>query len=191
MTKTLIAILLLFAAPVFATQAPQSSSAPGQVNTLPLTLNDVLRMTLENNLNVAVGQLPPQIAQSLIDTYFRPFDPTLHISATGTRGTTPSTSQLSGAPALLQLTHSYNIGIGQTLKTGTSYGVDVFLNRSSSNNMFSLYNPSWVGQVRYSLTQHLLQNRGNIVNDHSIRIAQNNRMLWWCLLTPRFKARIN
>src|SRR2546428_11664794 len=132
-----IATLLLPAAVLFAAESAAESPAQLQPAALPLALNDVLRMMLENNLNVAVDRLPPQVAQSLIDTYFRPFEPTLHISATGTRGTTPSSSQLSGAPSLLQLTHSYDIGIGQTLKTGTSYGVDVILNRSSSNNAFS------------------------------------------------------
>src|SRR5262249_8222545 len=122
-------------------------------------------------------RLPPQVAQALIETYFRPYTPTLHISATGTRGTTPSTSQLNGASSLIQLSHTYDIGIGQTLNTGTSYGVDVLLNRASSNNAFLTFNPSWLGQVRYSLTQHLLQNRGSIVNDHSIRIAQNNHQI--------------
>jgi outer membrane protein len=153
------------------------NSAQAQPNPLLLTLDEVLRMMLENNLNVRVNELPPQVAQSLIGIYFRPFEPTLHLSATGTRGTTPGSSQLSGATSLLQLTHTYDIGIGQTLRTGTSYGVDVVLNRTSSNNAFSLYNPSWLGQVRYSLTQHLLQNRGSIVNDHSIRIQQNNQRI--------------
>ena len=95
---------------------------------------------LESNLNIGVDRLPPQIAQFLIDTFLRPFDPTLHITASGTRGTTLSTSQLNGAQSLVQLTHSYDVGVGQTLTTGTSYGVDAIVNRTSSNNAFALYN---------------------------------------------------
>jgi len=61
--------------------------------------------------------------------------------------------------------------------TGTSYAVDFIMNRSSTNNAFALYNPSWVGQVRYSISQHLLQNWGRLPSDHLIRIAQNNHRI--------------
>jgi outer membrane protein len=171
------ASILLIAVPMLAAGPTAENAAQFPVNPMPLALHDVLRMLLEENLNVAANRLPPQVAQYLIETYFRPYTPTLHISAAGTRGTTPSTSQLNGATSLLQLTHSYNVGVGQTLNTGTSYGVDLFLNRASSNNSFLLYNPSWLGTARISVTQHLLQNRGSIVNDHSIRIAQNNHQI--------------
>jgi outer membrane protein TolC len=156
---------------------PQANPALLQGGSLSLTLNDVIRLMLESNLNINVDRLPPQIAQFLIDTYLRPFDPTLHITANGTHSNAVSQSQLNGATSLIQLTQSYDVGIGQTLMTGTSYGVDILMNRNSTNNAFALYNPSWVGQVRYSVSQHLLQNRGRLASDHLIRIAQNNHKI--------------
>ena len=172
-----IAVSMFFAMRPLVAQAASEASPQAQTNVMPLTLNDVLRLMLENNLNVAVDRLPPDVAQSMIGTYFQPFQPTLRISANGTRGTTPSPSLLSGATLLFQLTHSYDIAIGQTLRTGTSYGVDISLNRLTTNNIFALYNPSWFGQARYGITQHLLQNRGSSANGHSIRIAQNNHRI--------------
>lgn len=163
--------------PVSAPPAPQPNAALFQGASVAITLSDVIRLMLANNLNISVDRLPPQITQFLIDTYFRPFDPTLHISANGQHSTTQSTSQLNGAPSLVQLTQSYNVGFGQTLMTGTSYAVDFIMNRSSTNNAFALYNPSWVGQVRYSISQHLLQNWGRLPSDHLIRIAQNNHRI--------------
>ena len=148
-----------------------------QNGTAQVTLADVVRLMLASNLNISVDRLPPQISQFLIDTYFRPFDPTIHISANGQRSTTQSTSQLNGATSLVQLTQNYDVGIGQTLMTGTSYGIDLIMNRSSTNNAFAVYNPSWVGQVRYSVTQHLLQNWGRLPSDHLIRVAQNNQKI--------------
>ena len=163
--------------PLSTPPAPPTTPTLFQGGTLPVTLSDVIRLMLESNLNIGVDRLPPQIAQFLIDTFLRPFDPTLHITASGTRGTTLSTSQLNGAQSLVQLTHSYDVGVGQTLTTGTSYGVDAIVNRTSSNNAFALYNPSWVGQLRYSVSQHLLRNWGRLPNDHLIRIAQNNQKI--------------
>ncbi len=155
----------------------QANPSLFQSSTVALTLSDVIQYMLANNLNVNVDRLPPQIAEFLIETYFRPFDPTVHISANGQRSTTQSTSQLNGAASLAQLTQSYDVGFGQTLMSGTSYGVDIIMNRSSTNNSFALYNPSWVGQVRYSVTQHLLQNWGRLPADHLIRIARNNHRI--------------
>jgi outer membrane protein TolC len=174
----LTSIFFVSAVPVLA--GPPEAGAPDpqlQLGPLPLSMHDVLRMMLDQNLNVASDRLPPAVAQLLIETYYRPFTPTLHISATGTSGTSPSTSQLSGTTSLFQLTHSYDIGVGQSLHTGTSYGVDIIMNRVSSNNTFLSFNPSWIGQVHYGVTQHVLQNRGSIVNDHTIRIAQNNHKI--------------
>jgi outer membrane protein len=163
--------------PLRVTAAQQPSAALLQNGALSITLSDVLRMMLDSNLNVTVDRLPPQITQFLIDTYYRPFDPTLHITATGQKSTTVSTSQLNGATSLEQLTGAYDVGIGQTLMTGTSFGIDMIMNRSSTNNSFSTYNPSWVGQVRYTMTQHLLQNRGRLPADHLIRVARNNQKI--------------
>ncbi|HMF00885.1 MAG TPA: TolC family protein, partial [Terriglobia bacterium] len=163
--------------PLSASPVPQVDSALFQGTSVAVTLNDVIRLMLANNLNISVDRLPPQITQFLIDTYFRPFDPTIHVSANGQRSTTQSTSQLNGASSLVQLTQSYDVGFGQTLMTGTSYGVDFIMNRNSNNNAFALYNPNWVGQVRYSISQHLLQNWGRLPNDHLIRVAQNTHKI--------------
>src|SRR5262245_18806156 len=163
--------------PLVLRQVSGADPALLQNGTAQVTLADVVRLMLASNLNISVDRLPPQISQFLIDTYFRPFDPTIHISANGQRSTTQSTSQLNGATSLVQLTQNYDVGIGQTLMTGTSYGIDLIMNRSSTNNAFAVYNPSWVGQVRYSVTQHLLQNWGRLPSDHLIRVAQNNQRI--------------
>src|SRR5262245_37629455 len=73
--------------PLSASPAPQVNSALFEGTSVAVTLNDVIRLMLANNLNVSVDRLPPQITQFLIDTYFRPFDPTIHISANGQRCT--------------------------------------------------------------------------------------------------------
>src|SRR5262245_45267163 len=79
-----------------------------QGGTVPLAINDLLQLMLQNNLDVTVNTLPPQTAQFLINTFFQPFDPTLRISATTGRNTTLGTSSLSGAPTLSTLTHTYS-----------------------------------------------------------------------------------
>jgi outer membrane protein TolC len=148
-----------------------------QGGAVPLGIDDLLRLMLQNNLDVTVNSLPPQTAEFLINTFLQPFDPSLRISATAARNTTLGTSSLSGAPTLSALTHTYSIGYGQTLMTGTSVGVNWIMTRNSSNNTFLLYNPAYSGALQYTLSQHLLRDRPRYVNDRQIRVAQNNQKI--------------
>jgi len=155
----------------------QAIAAFAQGGPVPLGINDLLHLMLENNLDITVNSLPPQTAQFLINTFFQPFDPTLRISATASRNTTLGTSSLSGAPTLSVLSHTYSVGFGQTLLTGTSVGVNWLMTRSSSNNTFLLYNPAYSGSLQYSVSQHLLRDRSRDTNARQIRVAQNNQKM--------------
>jgi outer membrane protein TolC len=163
---------------------PSPSSTSAQVLTsriqnglLPLTVNDVIQLMLENNLDINVSRLNPLAAEYLIETFFRPFEPTLRLEATVSRNTSPATSQLTGAPALSMLNGTYRVGYLQTLASGTDVGVDFSLNRSSSNSAFNTFNPSWVGNIHFSFRQHLLRDFGRAINERQIRVARNNEKI--------------
>src|SRR5215467_14414540 len=49
--------------------------------TLPITLNDVIRLMIESNLDFKVSRFSPLTQQYLIDTLYRPFEPTLRLAA--------------------------------------------------------------------------------------------------------------
>ena len=83
----------------------------------------------------------------------------------------------AGATAFRQLYHRYSIGYGQTFHTGTRVDVDLYMNRSSSNNQFNTFNPAYSGVLQYAISQPLLRNYGRNINDTAIRIARNNRNL--------------
>jgi outer membrane protein len=163
--------------PSIPTNSEQELAARIQNGMLPLTVNDVIQLMLENNLDISVSRLNPLSAQYLIETFFRPFEPTLRFQTTIGRNTQPATSQLTGAPSLSVLTGSYSVGYLQTLPTGTDLTVDFSLNRSSSNSVFNTFNPSWVSNIRYTFSQHLLRDYGRSINERQIRVAQNNQKI--------------
>jgi outer membrane protein TolC len=163
--------------PTVPASSAQVLSSRIQNGLLPLTANDVIQLMLENNLDISVNRLNPLSAQYLIETLFRPFEPTLRLQATITRNTSPATSQLTGAPSLSLLTGAYSVGYLQTLPTGTDLSVDFTLNRNSSNNTFNTFNPSWVSGLRYTFSQHLLRDYGRGVNERQIRVARNNEKI--------------
>jgi len=143
--------------------------------TLPLTIDDLIRLMLASSMDVSAGRFTPQLNQYIASALLIPFEPTLQIQASASRTTTPSTTQLNGAASLSQLNHSYTIGYTQTLATGTTYGVTLGMNRSSSNSVFNVFNPSYSGRAVYSVSQQLLQNRGSGINLKPVRIAKNNK----------------
>ncbi len=141
---------------------------------LPLGVNDVIRLMLENNLDIGVSRFSPMTSQYLIETLFGRFEPTLTLSANVNRSTTPSGSQLDGAASNSRLNGFYTATYSQQLKTGTAYSVRFQVNRSSTNSAFSTVNPSYNGSLVYSVSQPLLRNYGRLINTNQIRIARNN-----------------
>src|SRR5262245_60012426 len=117
---------------------------------LPLTMGDLINLIQQNNLDVGVNRLSPLSSQYLIDTLYRPFEPTIHLQATVTRTTSAGTSSLAGSANPSTLTGAYTVGFSQSLSTGTNIAVDATMNRNSSNNSFSTVNPYWSGSLRYS-----------------------------------------
>ena len=65
----------------------------------------------------------------------------------------------------------------KNLKWGTTIGVATTMARSKTNNAFSTFNPAYVGKITYSVSQHLLQNRGSLINLRQVYQAQNNEKI--------------
>src|SRR5262245_2280642 len=161
------------AAPVPAQQLADLVRA-GQ---MPLTMGDLINLILQNNLDIGVNRLSPLSSQYLIETLYRPFEPTLRLQATVNRNTTPATTVLAGAANPSTLGGAYTAEYAQSLQTGTNFAIDATMNRSSSNSSFSTLNPSWSGSLRYSFTQHLMKDFGRSVNTRSIRVARNTEKI--------------
>jgi outer membrane protein len=158
-------------------QSSQDVAALIRSGQLPLTVGELINLVLQNNLDVGLNRLSPLSSMYFIDTMYRPYEPTLRLQATVNRNTVPATSQLIGAQQLSTLSGAYSLGFSQSLDTGTNIGVDFSINRNSSNSVFNTFNPSYTGLVRYSFSQHLLNGYGRAVNNHLIRIAQNNQKI--------------
>ena len=143
---------------------------------IPLSVADLVNLTLENNLDINVNRLNPLASEYAIRTNYRPFEPTLAIEANFTSDASRSRTQLS-SEFVSQFADNFSVSYFQTLQTGTDIGVEWALNRTSSNDAFSSFNPAWFTRMRYSFTQHLLNGFGKSVNTRGIRVAQNNKTI--------------
>ena len=108
-----------------------------QTGIVPVTLNDVVNMMIDRNLDIRTNRMSPRSSyfQSLV--FYRALQPSIRFSGTITRDSSASNTQLNGATVLSQLRGFYSVNFSQLLPTGTSLAVDVTMNRSSSNSAFS------------------------------------------------------
>jgi outer membrane protein TolC len=144
---------------------------------IPLSVEDLINLTLENNLDISVSRYSPIASEYSILTNNRPFEPMLRLSANLTRDTSRSTTQLTGVASTIEFNNDIAVGYSQTLKTGADIAVDFTLNRFSTNNTFTSFSPLWVGRINYSFTQRVLNGYGRNINTRAIRIAQNNKSI--------------
>jgi outer membrane protein len=162
-----------------ASRAAAQDTLPAMIRNgvIPLTVNDLINITLANNLDIAVDRLSPLLSGYAIDVNNRPFEPTLRLGASVSRDTSRSRTQLTGSGNTSTLSHSYNVGYGQVLKTGADFAIDLNVNRNSTSASLDNFNPGWFTAIRYSFNQPILNGYGRNVNTRAIRIAQNNKTI--------------
>ena len=134
--------------PLPAEMTPDALTSMIKNGEVPLSMDDVVSLTLKNNLDIGLDRMTPLSSRIAMESFYRPFEPTLRLSSSVSRNSSPSATQLSGAPSVSQLNQTYDVGFGQALQTGTTLGVDFGLSRSSSNSVFSTFNPAWSGNVK-------------------------------------------
>ena len=197
-TRTLLSLLLVLtlAAPLSAqsgnwareflrtyTPPPIGSTAAApppmvgqvfQTGTVPVTLQDIINMMLDFNLDIQSNRLSPRSSYLSTLVFYRALQPSLRFNGSVSRNTAASTSQLNGAPNLSQLRHNFSVNFSQQLAYGTSLTVDASMNRLSNNSSNATFNPSYTGSVVYTVGQKLLRDRGRRINTRQIIIGQNN-----------------
>ena len=88
---------------------------------LVLSLDDCIRLALSNNTDIRLDHYQIDTAENNLQRVYAPFDPLLTSSFTDQRNKTPTSTQLSGASILNELTQQTQIGYSQTFQTGTNF----------------------------------------------------------------------
>jgi outer membrane protein TolC len=144
---------------------------------VPISIQDVINMMLDNNLDIRSNRFTPRSTALQTLVFYRALQPSIRFSGTLSRDTSASTSQLSGAASLSNLRHQFAVNFSQQLPWGTSLAIDATMNRQSNNSVVNTFNPSYLGTVRYTVGQHLLRDRGKLINTRQIIVGQNNEKL--------------
>jgi outer membrane protein len=139
-----------------------------------LQMADAVRLMLLNNSDVRIEQQTVLQARNSVVRSLAPFDPLLSSAFSANRQTTPSFTQLSGAPTLSDLVQNSQVGFQKTFSTGTLFQTNFQTSRTSTNSVYNFFNPSLFSNLNFSITQPLLRNRGSFINRAPIMLARKN-----------------
>jgi outer membrane protein len=164
--------------PTTAQQGGQTT-APAPGPHVSLTLEDVVKLTLERNLDIAVQRLNPEISDIAIASvraFFRP-SLTSQISTQGQTGLPTSQINLgTNNAAPVTDTFTYNGGLAQNLpKGGGSFQVALNNFRQTSTSNIASYNPQYNSAWTGTFTQPMLRNFKIDANRQQLQIAKLNR----------------
>jgi len=172
-----------------------------QGDKLMLSLEDVISLALENNLNISMQKFQPWIEETQLlkaksggipqsgstqqvvlgTSPSVSFDPLISGSVEWARSTTPINNPfISGtgttsttAEAITANTFSYNFGFSEGFHTGANFSVTLNTTRQASNLQENLFNPFVQPVLTATLSQPLLNGFGILVNTRYILEAKN------------------
>ena len=174
-----------------ATPVPQPNLAQLLRNgEVPVTQNEIINMLIDNNLAVRTDRFAPRSSYLQSIVFYQALLPALRLSGNMGRNVALSTTQLNGATSNIQDTGFFDANVSQLLPTGTSFSVDMAMNRLQSNSNNSIFNPAYTGKLTYTVGQHLLQNRGRIINLNQVLQAQNTEKMTEAALELQLTALI-
>lgn len=124
-----------------------------------LTVDDAVRLALENNLGVQVSRLDPPLQDLGVAQAQAAWTPTLTGALQGSNTNAPSNSFLSGAQGTRISDGRFNTtaGIEQATRWGGRYTIGWDGTRSTTTNLFSNFSPQVGSSLSLSYRQSLLR----------------------------------
>jgi outer membrane protein len=143
-----------FTLPAAAVQAAQGSAPVRR-----LSVDDAVKLALEQNLGIQVERINPQIQDLTIAETRSSWAPTLTTNIASGSTDSPVTSAFAGGQNLVNDGRfETSFGVQQLLPTGANYSVSWDSTRTTTTNFFNNFNPQLRSNVSLSVNQPLLRN---------------------------------
>ena len=137
-----------------------------------LTLDDAIRLALENNQRIKVSAFGPQIARANVLAEYGRFDPALTFNRSYGETETPGTVLPPGSRALTQ-TDNYSLTLDGLLPWGLNYSIGT--TAENQRGTFNTFTDNYATFGGVTVTQPLLRGFGFGANLAGLRIAKANR----------------
>ncbi len=159
------------AAPAVARPAEQATGPVQQ-----LSMEDAVKLALENNLSLQVEKLNPEIQDVAIAQAKGAWAPTLTSTISNRNQTLPISSFFAGATdKSTRDSFQADVGTNGLLPWGMNYTATWSSSRSKSNSVFDSPNPSLGSNLTLNLTQPLLRNFKTDAARTQLVISRRNR----------------
>jgi outer membrane protein TolC len=158
------------------TLAPAAAGAqePPQA-ALKLTVDEAVKMALENNVDLAADRLDPQIGDTRVAAAAGLFKPTVATSVQRNNQLQPPSSLLFPTSTRNDVVTS-NVGLNQRLPWfGTSYSVSWDTSHTDSNSFLNSFNPLLRSGLSITFSQPLLKDFFTDAARTSLRVSRTNR----------------
>ncbi|NIO48759.1 MAG: TolC family protein [Candidatus Aminicenantes bacterium] len=140
-----------------------------------LSLEDCILKAMENNLDVAIEVLTPELADISISKAQEKFLPSLSLSYSKRDQISASYSFLDASDQVATARDDYSAEISQLIPTGGSFSISLSGRKTDTNRRFTSINPRYENTITFNFTQPLLRNFGFKINRREIIIARNNQ----------------
>lgn len=162
-----------------AARQPGAQASPPQAEpqTQRLTMEEAVKLALENNLGIRISRFNPQVEDLTVLQAQAAWSPTLTNTLQSTSTDSPNNSFLAGGQGLITSDDRVlnTFGVQQTLKWGTQYNIGWDGSRLTTNNAFTTFSPQLRSSLSMSVTQPLV--RGFSIDNirQQVREALTNR----------------
>jgi outer membrane protein len=156
--------------------AAQAASQSPTETAKRLSIDEAVKLALEQNLGIRIQRFDPQIQDYGIAQARSFWSPQLNTNFSRQSQSQASTSSLSGgASSIDNGTFATGVGLSQTLPWGTTYSADWNSARFTSTNLFNNFSPQISSNLNVQITQPLLRNfsmdqiRQQVANSKKLR----------------------
>jgi outer membrane protein len=143
--------------------------------TLELTLEDAVRRTLENNVDIAVDRFIPESRTQDIKSAEGAYDPTAGATLTQGSRASAASNVFAGAQKVETDNSVWNFNATQALKTGAALRLDWNNSRADTNSIFTTFNPSYNSSMALNLSQPLLRDFKIDSSRQQLRVSKKNK----------------
>jgi HAE1 family hydrophobic/amphiphilic exporter-1 len=160
---------------VLLTATTLSAQTPSEP--LRLTVDDAVKMALDNNVDLAADRLDPQIGDAQVAAANGAFKPSFTSSVGRNNQLAPPASLLSPIPTRTDVVTS-SFGFTQRLPWfGTSYSVGWDTSHTNSDSFLNSYNPLIRSGLSFNVSQPLLRDLKTDSSRLQLTISQTNRKM--------------
>jgi outer membrane protein len=163
-------------------QAAQTAAAAPTADTVRrLSIDDAVKLALEQNLGIQIQRIDPQIQDLSIAQAKSFWAPSISSTIAENKQTQAVTSALSGgssaATSVLNSQVSGGVGLSQTLPWGGAYSANWNNARLTSTNVFSTFSPQLSSNLNLQYAQPLLRNLSMDAIRQQVALSKKSRDL--------------